>query len=234
MLIKRRAPTLIYLHPHPRSMKRIALEIALQKRSPFPSPDPSLEQYLTPAPLAADVLYWALAEGDVAGRTVLDLGCGTGIFAVGAALLGASLSVGVDIDRSALAAARALAENAGAEASFVQADAGALPFRGDVRFDTVVMNPPFGSQTRRADRPFVEAAARLAATVYSFHLAETEPFVRGLYGKLGGDVASSKTYKFEIPHTYRFHRREAGEIDVAVLRARMVRGWGKRGTEAES
>jgi len=204
-------------------VKRISLEIALQKRPPFPKPDPSLEQYLTPAPLAAEILYWALAEGDIQGKSVIDLGCGTGIFAVGAKLLGAQLSVGVDIDSSALKAARDFAVASGADVGFVQADVRAMPFRESARFDTVLMNPPFGSQKRHADRPFVETATRLARVVYSIHLAETEPFARLLYEKLGASDVASKTYKFEIPHTYQFHRREKELVDVIALRAGMVK-----------
>ena len=204
-------------------MKRIALEISLQKRPKFPNPDPALEQYLTPAPLAAELLYWALAEGDIQGKSVLDLGCGTGIFSVGAKLLGAEISVGIDIDRGALMAARDFAIASGADIGFVQADARAMPLRESVRFDTVLMNPPFGSQKRHADRPFVEAATSLARVIYSIHLAETEPFDRLLFEKLGASDISSKTYKFEIPHTYRFHRRETELVDVVALRVGMVK-----------
>lgn len=217
------SPTLIYVQAIPRAVKRIALEIALQKRPQFPKPDPALEQYLTPATLAAEILYWALAEGDVQGKSVLDLGCGTGIFAVGAKLLGAELSVGVDIDRGALKAARDFAVSSRADVAFVQADANQLPFEGKTTFDTVLMNPPFGSQRRHADRPFVEAAASLARIVYSIHIAETEPFARLLCKKLGASNISSKTYKFEIPHTYQFHRRETETVDVVALRAGMVK-----------
>ncbi|MFH0816183.1 MAG: METTL5 family protein [Methanobacteriota archaeon] len=204
-------------------MKRISLEIALQNRPQFPSPDPSLEQYLTPAPLAADILYWALAEGDIQGKSVLDLGCGTGIFAVGASLLGANRAVGVDLDGSALTAAREFAGKARADVGFVRADANHLPFKNKSVADTVLMNPPFGSQKRHADRPFAEAAASLARVVYCIHLAETEPFARRLYEKLGARSLASKTYKFEIPHTYEFHRREKELVDVAVLRVGMVK-----------
>jgi putative methylase len=216
------AATIIYVEGDAVAMKRISLEIALQRRRPFPTPEPRLEQYLTPARLAADILYWALAEGDVADQSVLDLGCGTGIFAVGAALLGARESAGVDIDAGALLEARVFATGEGAEVSFVRGLVGdRLPLRAS--FDAVITNPPFGSQSRHADRQFVEAAVMHARVVYSIHLAETEPFVRKLYGRLGAEILSSKTYKFEIPHTYDFHRRERDSVDVVALRAGMVK-----------
>ena len=44
----------------------------------------------------------AYANNDIIGKTVLDLGCGTGRLALGASYLGAENVVGVDIDRLAI------------------------------------------------------------------------------------------------------------------------------------
>lgn len=56
------------------------------------------------------MVYTAEFEfGDVEGRTVLDLGCGTGMLGIAAGMLGAGIVVGHDIDPRALAIA---AENA--------------------------------------------------------------------------------------------------------------------------
>lgn len=49
----------------------------------------------------------ALSERDVRGRRVLDVGTGTGVLAIGAALLGAASVVGVDTDPHAVEVARA-------------------------------------------------------------------------------------------------------------------------------
>lgn len=54
-------------------------------------------------------LEW-LAQVDLRGRTVLDFGCGSGILAIGALLLGARHAVCVDIDPQALTATRDNAE----------------------------------------------------------------------------------------------------------------------------
>jgi len=69
-------------------MKLKQLEMILQRVGGFPRPQAALEQYQTPAPLAARLLYHALMKGDIEGKQVCDLGCGTGILAIGAALLG--------------------------------------------------------------------------------------------------------------------------------------------------
>lgn len=54
-------------------------------------------------------LEW-LAQTDLKGRTVLDFGCGSGILAIAALLLGAERAVCVDIDPQALTATRDNAE----------------------------------------------------------------------------------------------------------------------------
>ncbi len=51
-------------------------------------------------------LRWLLGAGALAGRSVLDYGCGSGILALGAGLLGAGEVAAVDIDEAAVEATR--------------------------------------------------------------------------------------------------------------------------------
>ncbi len=74
--------------------------------------------------------------GDVAGRAVLDLGCGDGKLAVRLAALGA-LVVGLDSDPAMLRAAASRAAAAGVGVDFAAGRAQTLPFP-DQRFDVVV------------------------------------------------------------------------------------------------
>ena len=71
-------------------MKQKKLEIFLQQVPPHPAPIPHLEQYITPATIAADILFTAFHLQDIKKRHLADYGCGTGIFAIGAGLLGAN------------------------------------------------------------------------------------------------------------------------------------------------
>ncbi len=110
-------------------MKLKQLVAFLQEVPEFPDPDYTLEQYKTGADLAASILFSIeSAYGDIGGRVVADLGCGTGILGIGAAALGAAHVTGFDIDPKAIACAR---ENAD--------DMGVLDTMGFVRANVVAM-----------------------------------------------------------------------------------------------
>lgn len=194
--------------------KKRQLEITLQRLMPVISRSPRLEQYPTPADIAADILWVAFAAGDIEGRGVVDLGCGNGILAIGAMLLGARHAVGVDVDPEAIRVARQNAADAGVDIEFFEADVSET--KG--AFDTVIMNPPFGSQTRHADRPFIEKALRAAHRTYSLHNDGTEQFVGKLVASLGGVSVPVKRYKFEIPYVFEFHRKATESVSVSLLR----------------
>jgi len=86
-------------------MKLRKLEIALEKVEGFETPNVNYEQYKTPATVAAPFLHLAFMSGDIEGKTVYDLGCGTGILSIGAAILGAKKVTGFDIDENAVSCA---------------------------------------------------------------------------------------------------------------------------------
>ena len=197
-------------------MRKRDLEIRLQSVRNFADPDPVLEQYMTPATMAADILFTAYSNGDVEGMKVLDLGCGTGMFSIGAWLLGAGMVVGYDVSESALEVARANAESFGAKVEFRKSDVRDV----EEGADTVFMNPPFGCQNRNADRAFLEKAMSCAECVYSIHMAETLDFVEGFCAERGRSVTWRKTFKYEIPHTFSFHKKAKMSVDVAVVNIR--------------
>lgn len=195
-------------------MKKQQLEILLEKVAPHPKPSASLEQYSTPAPIAADVLWFAYAHGDIAGKKVVDLGCGTGILGIGAKLLGAEEVISLDLDEAALAVAMKNAQTLNVDIGLLTVDVNDFPEAAD----TVVMNPPFGAQTPHADVPFLERALAVAPVVYTIHNADTEEFVRRKVAELGGETTHRKAYAFPIPHSMPFHTEEVREIPVVMLR----------------
>ena len=199
-------------------MRKRELEMTLQSVRTFEEPDVALEQYMTPAIIAADVLFEAHRRGDIAGLKVVDLGCGTGMLSIGSWFLDAGMVVGFDASKKALETARMNAENLGAEVDFKLSDIRDVTEGAD----TVVMNPPFGCQRPHADRPFLEKALELSECVYSIHMAESLEFVESFVEKHGRNVDWHRTYGFDIPHMFPFHRKAKQTVEVVAVR--IVRG----------
>lgn len=200
-------------------MGKRALERRLADLAPFADPRVELEQYPTPAHLAANLLHLADLQGDL-DRPVIDLGSGTGILALGAALHGAPRVVGIERDRAALETAR---ENERSLAppvavDWLLADATRPPLALDG--PTVVMNPPFGAQRgrRHADRAFLAAAADLAAVSYSLHNADSRDFVEAFVADRGGTVTHAFEATLELDRQFPFHERDRADLTVEVYR----------------
>ncbi|MDD1653102.1 MAG: METTL5 family protein [Methanomicrobiales archaeon] len=202
-------------------MKLRQLEMALEGLEGFSVPSPALEQYRTPAVLAARLLHHAWSRGNIEGKAILDLGCGTGILACGAMLLSARSAVGVDLDIAALATAEENARRLGVTVTLIPADItnhGAIGAAGP--FDTVVMNPPFGAQKAHADRPFIDASLALAPVVYGIFNAGSRQFL-AQYISGRAEITEMVEARLPLRRTFRFHRDEVREISVEI--ARMVR-----------
>jgi len=198
-------------------MKLRQLEMTLERLEGYAAPNPRLEQYQTPAPLAARLLFHAWSRGDIAGKTVIDLGCGTGVLSVGAALLGAGEVTGVDVDPVALQVAKRNAEAHDVEVRLVPGDVAdpALVERLPDG-DTVVMNPPFGAQKAHADRPFIDAALRLAPVTYGIFNAGSRSFLTAyIQGRSRVDEVVSGA--IPIKKTFSFHTRDVREIPVEIM-----------------
>ena len=203
--------------------KKRQLEMLLQSIPVIPRPKAYLEQYSTPATIAADVLWNAHAWGDIEGMKVVDLGCGTGVFAIGAALLGAREAVGVDLDAGAvdLASSQATKMGLNSKTRFISGDVRNFHEKGD----TVIQNPPFGAQKthrKEADRIFMTKALETAPVIYSFHMRETEEFVEKFFQSKGGKITQKFYYRFPIPRIYDFHEKEKIEVDVVVLKVEII------------
>jgi putative methylase len=188
--------------------------MVLQQLKPVKDPSSRLEQYSTPAHIAADVLWEALSSGDVNGKAVADLGCGNGTFSIGAKLLGAERVVGLDVDEKAVQTATENARDLSLDIEFVVSEVS--EFEGI--FDTTIQNPPFGAQMRHADRAFIEKSIAISPTVYSLHNEAGMDFVSQMADSLGATCRAVKRYKFEIPYAFEFHRKTNEVISVVLLK----------------
>ena len=195
----------------PLTVPRSELVHELALLEPIPSPSRASEQVGTPPELACELLYRALARGDLAGRRVADLGCGSGILAIGAARLGAQEVVAIDADPEAVAAARGNSERASVSVRFLVGPV--TTCTGAV--DTVVMNPPFGAQRRHADRPFWETAYAIARRrIYAFALAASRTFIADSAVARGARVEAIEPVLWRYPRTFPHHRKRSVDLPV--------------------
>jgi len=223
-----------------RLVRKLDLEMLLSQVKPHPSPKPSLEQYTISADVSATMLYMAAyTYNDIIGKTVLDLGCGTGRLALGAAFLGAKQVVGVDIDKTSVKVAFENSVRTGLKekVQWIAADIDAI--HGG--FDTVLQNPPFGVQRRKADRRFLERALETGKSIYSLHkslqknkalikklkasnVAPVPPssFLKRFIEMRGGKIKAVYAMVMTIPHMFNFHTKRKHEFiaDLYVIERR--------------
>lgn len=81
----------------------------------------------------------AMESLDLSGKYVADIGCGSGILSIAAALMGASRVEGVDVELASVEASRENAERNGAAATFFQG-LGFGPLEAGRQYDLVLSN----------------------------------------------------------------------------------------------
>ncbi len=198
---------------------RKKLEMLLEKLRGHPDPHVLLEQYTIPARVAANILFIACyVYGDIKGKVVYDLGCGTGRLAIGAAILGARRVIGVDVDPKALRVARINSVIAGvvSKVEWILGDVEHLSGKCDV----VVQNPPFGVQRRGADRKFIVKALEIGSVIYSLHKSneESRKFIRRLVKKYGGRIDVIICMDLPLRPVFPFHRKRIHVVKVDLYR----------------
>jgi len=202
-----------------RLVRKLDLEKAISNIETHPMPKAYLEQYTIPSRVAAEMLFIAAyVYNDIIDKIVVDLGCGTGRLAIGAALLGARETFGVDVDKVAVDVARKNAETMDAKqmTHWIVADIDVM--KGT--FDTVLQNPPFGVQRRKADRKFIKKSLELGRRIYSLHKAgeNNREFIKRFIEKHGGKVTGVFPMKMDIPRLFEFHTKRKRSVQVDLYR----------------
>jgi putative methylase len=87
-------------------------------------------------------------------------------------------------------------------------------------FDTVLQNPPFGVQRRRADRRFITKSLELGNTIYSFHKAgeSNREFIKRFIEEHGGQISTIFPLEMEIPRMFKFHTKKKKITQVDLYR----------------
>jgi putative methylase len=194
------------------------LEIVLSKLKGFENAKVRVEQYSTPSDIAAEVL-WKAHFDEIKGKVIVDLGCGTGILGIGALLLGAKRVVFVDNDKYAIEICRqnvAKIESEDysiGETEFIDEDMESF----DEKTDVVLMNPPFGTREKHADKAFLLKAFSIAKVTYSFHKSSTKDYIMQLSEKDGFNIKEVFDFRFMLKNTMKHHTREKKYIDVSCI-----------------
>ncbi|XP_058479339.1 rRNA N6-adenosine-methyltransferase METTL5 isoform X2 [Solea solea] len=159
---------------------------------------------------------------DIEGRLVADLGCGCGVLSIGAAMLDAGLCIGFDIDDDALDIFRRNVEEFEiSNVDMVQCDLCSLePDAYGEKFDTVIMNPPFGTKHNQGmDMKFLKAALTMAKTaVYSLHKTSTREHIQKKASDWGVKMEVIAELRYDLPASYKFHKKKSVDIQVDFLR----------------
>ncbi len=202
---------------HVRSKKD--LEVTLSKALNFKNAKVSSEQYVTPSGIAAEVLWKAYFNGHIEEKVIADLGCGTGVLGIGALLLGAKSVLFVDNDDKALQICRENIQKLQSERSglgqveFLEKDVASV----DQRVDTVIMNPPFGTKKKHADKGFLKKAFSITKVTYSFHKSSTNDYIISLAQANKQNISEQFSFNYLLRNTMKHHTKEKEYIEVSCF-----------------
>jgi len=203
-------------------MKLKELECHLQEVDEFEEPKILLEQYPTRPHIAACMIHtMASTFDDVEDRSILDLGCGSGVLTIGCVMLGAATVLGLDLDADALDTCQQNLEAFDIDnvdlvnGNVVDAD---MILRQ--KSDVVIMNPPFGTKHNKGlDLLFLEKGIKLATrAVYSLHKTSTREHVLKKGEAWGTKPQVVAELRYDLPATYKHHKKASVDIEVDFIR----------------
>jgi len=203
-------------------MKLKELECHLQEVDEFEEPKILLEQYPTRPHIAACMIHtMASTFGDIEDRSILDLGCGSGVLSIGCVMLGAANVLGLDIDPDALDTCQQNLE--AFEMDNVDLVNGNVADADQIlrqKFDVVLMNPPFGTKRNKGlDLLFLEKGIKLATrAVYSLHKTSTREHVLKKGEAWGTRPQVLAELRYDLPATYKHHKKASVDIEVDFIR----------------
>lgn len=198
------------------------MAIELSKLKPHPLNSVELEQYATEGDLAA---FWLLAIDqldNLENKTVVDLGSGNGILGLGTVFLGAKRVLLVEADEDACLISKQNSEKINqqfsAQIETIHASIGSQELEVPKQTDIVVMNPPWGFQTEKADRPLLELAFSLDATaIYVLHSTKAK-HVTAMAKDFGYEGEIVFETDFRLPPMYSHHSKKKSTTDARCWR----------------
>ncbi|XP_017591120.1 rRNA N6-adenosine-methyltransferase METTL5 isoform X4 [Corvus cornix cornix] len=87
-------------------------------------------------------------------------------------------------------------------------------------FDTVIMNPPFGTKHNKGiDMIFLKTALQMAKTaVYSLHKTSTRQHIQKKAAEWEVKMEVLAELRFDLPASYKFHKKKSVDIEVDFIR----------------
>ncbi|XP_071475201.1 rRNA N(6)-adenosine-methyltransferase METTL5 isoform X5 [Marmota flaviventris] len=87
-------------------------------------------------------------------------------------------------------------------------------------FDTVIMNPPFGTKNNKGtDMAFLKTALEMARTaVYSLHKSSTREHVQKKAAEWKIKIDIIAELRYDLPALYNFHKKKSVDIEVDLIR----------------
>ena len=195
------------------------LEMALSSLKDFENPSWELEQYATPADIAADWVWQAALRGDIRNRIILDAACGPGVLGIAALLMGAKMVFFLDKDQEAIQLCQQNYEKLKeeyeiGEAEFTLTDITLF----DEEVNVVLQNPPFGTKEKHMDKPFLEKAFSISKVVWSMHKSVTKNFVEAITKDFKFRITDVFNYDFPIKAAFKFHQKPVKKVEVSLWR----------------
>jgi predicted RNA methylase len=234
-------------------MKLKELESYLQQMETFSDPKLHFEQYITTPHLASQIVFNIdQMYDDIDEKCVCDLGTGTGMLGISTSFFNPDYILGIDIDPDALAICqRNIAEFEVDRIDLIQADCKQMLVKHEAdddslrlvdQFDTVVMNPPFGTKNQKisasssnaaestkqlgVDLIFLKMAAKLSThAIYSIHKSVTRSYIKNLSKSWNLSMEVVSQLRYNIPKVESRNKRlvtSAPEKDVEVDLLRFV------------
>ncbi|MCM2325840.1 MAG: METTL5 family protein [Candidatus Woesearchaeota archaeon] len=195
------------------------LAVALSRLGAFQKASARLEQYPTDSEIAAEIIWWAYQRGEIEGKKIADLGCGTGVLGIGCLFFAPQVVHFVDIDKYAL---KQLEENLRLmdQKDYQISNMDISSF--SERVDMVIQNPPFGVQSEHADRKFLEKAIQVSDIIYTFHKIESDKFIDKFSKENGFKITHFFRFDFPLKKTMDFHTQKRKIIEVGCWRLEKV------------
>lgn len=86
-------------------------------------------------------------------------------------------------------------------------------------FDTIIMNPPFGTKVKGADLVFLKSAIDMTkSVVYSLHKTSTRKYILKMARKWNVNSRVIAELRYDLPASYAFHKNCSVDVHVDLIR----------------